>query len=59
MPCQDTALYIPSISHIRLGIQSKNFEILNIVLCRLFYLYVFGTETISSDGGSIDISDTF
>ena len=26
---------------------------------RLIYLSVFGTETISSDEGSIDISDTF
>ena len=25
----------------------------------LFYLSVFGTETIGSDEGSIDISDTF
>ena len=28
-------------------------------LCRLFYLSVFGAETISSDEGSIDISNTF
>ena len=44
----------PNIGHIKICIQGFSH-----CCCRLFCLSVFGTETISSDVGSTDISDTF
>ena len=49
----------PSIGHFCMCKQGKNLTILYIVWFPLIYLSVFCSEPISSDKGSIDISDTF
>ena len=42
----------PSIGHIRIRIET-------LLMSPVLFLSVFGSEKISSDKGSIDISDTF
>ena len=50
----------PSIGHISIHIQDKNFEFFTLLMSPVLFICILvGTETISSDEGSIDISDIF